>query len=569
VVTTTTDREQPRRQDSFELAGRRIHPDSLRVVQGGRSERLEPKTMQVLLYLAQHAERVVTRQELEDEIWEGRIVTEDAVTNAIGKLRRVFEDDARRPELIETIPKTGYRLLQRPVWSDIAAPQPGPAARSARERHVTMNPATVGAAVLSLLIIGLLAWWIWPPATDRQASMSPDGERPTLAVMPFENLGGDPEQDYFANGITADLITDLSKLSGLGVIGPSSVFGYRNSELQDERIGAELGADYVVRGSVQRAGERLRINTRLVEISSDQTVWAERYDRPLADVFEIQDQVSAGIVQALEIELGTAERDSLARRPTASVEAYDEFLRGLDLYGRRTRGDNELAREHFERAIALDPGFARAHSGLALVYARRAIDGWSDTPTTDLARAGALARKAEAIEPSNPQVQFVLSQVALFGGRHVEAIEAVEKAIAQDPNYADAYALRAWILNYAGRPDAALPSLERAIELNPLSRASYFDTLGEIRYVQGRYAEAAEALERALQINPAHTRAHTWLAATYAQMNRSEDAAWEVQEILALNPEFSISRMRYAFPFKDPLELELLLQGLRRAGLSP
>jgi adenylate cyclase len=566
--------EERARHGPFELAGRRIDPDTLRVSDGSRTERLEPKAMQVLVYLAQRAGEVVTRRELEERLWKGRIVTEDAVTNAIGKLRRVFEDDARHPQVIETIPKTGYRLLAEVVWIAPGAAQGETGGVSEAGR--TPAPARYGLAVAALTLLlglGALLWWVWPRSGvlpgSATTAMSPVADKPTLAVMPFRNLGGDPEQDYFADGITADLITDLSKLSGLRVIAPGSVFGFRHSELNNEKVGAELGVGYVVRGSVQRASDRLRINVRLVEVSSDQSIWADRFDRPLADVFRIQDEVSAGIVAALKIQLGATERDALARRPTASIEAYDAFLRGLDFYGRRTREDNELARGRFERAISLDPDFVRAHSGLALVDARRAIDGWSDTPTTDLARAGALARKSEQMDPSNPQVQFVLGQVALFNGEHVEAIEAVEKAIAQDPNYADAYALRAWILNYSGRPDAALPALEQAIDLNPLARASYSEILGEIRYVEGRYGQAADALEHALALNPTHSRAHIWLAAAYAELDRGEDAAWEVQEVLALDPEASLSRMTNAFPFKDPLELEQLLRALKRAGLPP
>jgi adenylate cyclase len=574
VVTISPGVEEQSRLGPFKLAGRHVDPDTLRVSDERHSERLEPKAMQVLVYLARHAGDVVTRRELEEQLWEGRIVTEDAVTNAIGKLRRVFEDDARNPQVIETIPKTGYRLLTEVVWAAPGATQGEVAGVSEAGGTPAPGRYVLTVAVLALLLaLGAALWWLWswPGGVTGSAAtaMSPIAGKPTLAVMPFRNLGDDPEQDYFSDGITADLITDLSKLSGLRIIAPSSVFGYRHSELNIEQIGAELGVGYVVRGSVQRASDRVRINVRLVEVSSDQSIWAERYDRPLADVFRIQDEVSTGIVDALKIQLGATERDALARPPTAGIEAYDAFLRGLDYYGRRTREDNEQARTHFERAIDLDPDFARAHSGLALVYSRRAIDGWSESPKTDLSRAEALARKAEQMDPSNPQVQFVLGQVALFGGEHVEAIEAVQKAIAQDPNYADAHALRAWTLNYAGRPDAALPALELAIGLNPLARASYSEILGEIRYVEGRYAEAVGALEQALALNPTHTRAHTWLAATYAELDRPEDATWEIQEVLALDPEASLSRMTYAFPFKDPLELEQLLSALRRAGLPP
>ena len=214
-----------------------------------------------------------------------------------------------------------------------------------------------------------------------------------------------------------------------------------------------LEVDYVVSGSVQRSGDRLRVNVQLIAVPVERALWAERYDGAMDDIFEVQDSITAAVIAALEIELAPPERAFLARRPTASTAAYDHNLRGLQDHGHRTRDQNLSARDQFRRATELDPSFARAYAGLALTHSRDATDGWTETPLSSLAQVADLAHQAAGMDPSLAQVHFVSGQVDLFRRRHVEAVEATERAIRVHPNYADAYALQAWILNYAGRPD--------------------------------------------------------------------------------------------------------------------
>ena len=525
--------------------------------------------MQVLVYLAEHAGRAVSRRELEAHIWTGRIVTEDAVTNTILKLRRAFGDDARNARVIETIPKTGYRLIAEVT----------PAAESHRETRaaaITSAPKRGKGLRLPLILAGgmslilCLLWWVWyQPGggrpTAEPARDSPD--RPALAILPFRNLGAAPQQDYFANGITADLITDLSKVSGLLVIAPGSVFAYKDSDAGPRQISAELDVDYVVVGSVQRSGELLRINVQLIEAKQEQALWGERYEGIMGDIFSVQDRLTAAVISALKVELEPREREFLARRPTASVAAYDHYLRGLEAHGHRSRDQNLLAKEHFLRAIELDPQVARAYTGLALTHSRDAIDGWTETPSQSLERAAELAQQAVRMNPSLPQVHFVSGQVDLFRHRHEQAIEATRRAIRVDPNYADAYALSAWVLNYVGRPHEALAAMERAMRLNPRPTASYLEVLGEIRFAQGRYNESVSVFESVLDINPNYTRARMWIAAALAHAGAGERAEWETIELMVLNPNVSLSRLGFAFPFKDERVLESLLEGLKKAGL--
>ena len=257
----------------------------------------------------------------------------------------------------------------------------------------------------------------------------------------------------------------------------------------------------------------------------------------------------------------------LARRPTTSVTAYDHYLRGLEEHGRRSSEQNRSARAHFERAIELDPRFARAYAGLALTHSRDAIDGWTLTPSRSIEQAAEWADRAAAMDPSLPQVHFVSGQVDLFRRRHREAVEATRRAIRVDPNYADAYALSAWILSYAGRPEDALAAMETAMRLNPRPTGSYLEVLGEIRFVQGRYAESADVFRQVLDINPAYTRARMWRAAALALAGEIDQAEWEADELRVLSPDFSLARLEFAFPFRDPRMLQRLLDGLREAGL--
>jgi Flp pilus assembly protein TadD len=318
---------------------------------------------------------------------------------------------------------------------------------------------------------------------------------------------------------------------------------------------------------VQRSGERLRANVQLMEAGGARTLWAERYEGALQDVFDMQDRLVSELIAALSVELAPLERESLARRSTTSVVAYDHYLRGVEAHGRRSREQNLLAREQFRTAIAIDPRFARAYAGLALTHSRDAIDGWVSTPWQSLEQAAELAAAAAALDSALPQVHFVSGQVDLFRRRHSEAIAATERAIAVNPSYADAYALRAWILNYAGRSDDALLAMEQALRLNPRPTASYLEVLGEIRFAQGRFADSVAVFERVLDINPNYARARMWLAAALAQAGALDEARWEATELAVLSPDFALEHLDFAFPFKDEHMLEVVLDGLRTAGL--
>jgi TolB-like protein len=410
-------------------------------------------------------------------------------------------------------------------------------------------------------------WWLLQ--TD-DASFRDDWTLPdhrSVAVFPFENLGVSPERDYFANGITGSLIADLSKVRGLLVIAPGSVVVDQRREPGSPELPLQLDVEYVVMGGVQRLRDRFRVNVQLVEVRDERAVWGERYDGAIEDVFVIQDKLTAEVIAALEVEMGPGEQESLARQPTASVSAYDEYLRGMQEHGHRTREQNQSAMAHFRGAIATDPTFASAYAGLAMAHSRNAIDGWTDTPSRSLELGLELAQKAAALDRSLPQAHFVVGQVELFRRQHVSAMEAAQRAIQSNPNYADAYALSAWILNYSGRSQDAMDAMQRAMRLNPRPPASYLEVLGEILFSQVRYAESAAVFQRVLEINPNYMRARMWHAVVLALAGETESAEWEAIELLMLNPGFSHANLEFAFPFKDPRVLDTLLDGLLRAGL--
>lgn len=552
----------------FKVAGSPVDPAGLRVTVGGSEIRLEAKAMQVLIYLAERAGRVVSRAELEEHIWPGRIVTEDSVIKAIAKLRRVFHDDAREPRVIETLPKSGYRLIAQvtrategerrtAVSSDIKGKP------ALRQRALPLKwIASLGVAVL------LLSFWsVLDRNSQDHASSSPLPERPSVAVIPFGNLGKAPDDDYFANGVTADLITDLSKLKGLLVIAPRTTFAYSDSGTEQALVPSGLDVDYLVTGSVQRLEQALRINVRLIEARGRRALWGERYAGGLGDVFVMQDQIATAVVAALEIELAPDEQKQLASRSTASIAAYDAYLRGLEAHGGRSESQNLIARRHFNEAVALDSEFAAAYAGLALTYSREAIDGWTSSPSKSLERAAQYAERAAGMDSLLPQVHFVTGQIRLFQGRHAEAVAAAERAIEVNPNYADAFALLAWTLNYAGRPEKAILALNMATRLNPRPPASYLEILGEIYFAQARYRDSANIFQNVLDINPAYLRARLWNAAALVRAGSRDLAEWEIEEALVASPQLALKRLASAFPFKDPRLQDTVLSSLRYAGL--
>lgn len=402
-------------------------------------------------------------------------------------------------------------------------------------------------------------------AEELTAPALPD--KPSIAVLPFVNLSHDPEQEYFSDGITEDLITDLSKLTGLFVISRNSVFVYKDKAIKPEDVSHELGVRYMLEGSVRKAGNRVRITAQLIDATWDYHLWAERYDRELQDIFELQDEVTQKIVAALAVKLTVAEQQRLRRPPTENLDAYDCYLRGLEYYFRRTQDANLQARQLFEQAIQLDPQFATAYAYLGRTHLTDLAFQWSQDPDS-LERVFTLGQQAVALDDSQPTAHETLAYAYIGKKQHAEAIREAQKAVELDPNSADAYATLGEVLSFAGQAEDGLPFIQKAMRLNPRYPVPYLWALGYASYLTGRIDEALVIAKRILIRNPDHQTAHVLLTVIYSELDRLEEARAEAAEILRISPHFSLEAIKQRMPQKDQAALRRYIEGLRKAGLE-
>jgi adenylate cyclase len=384
-------------------------------------------------------------------------------------------------------------------------------------------------------------------------------------VLPFDNLSRDPDQDYFSDGLTKDLITDLSQLSALFVTSRHAVFRYKGRPAPPRQVAKDLGVRYVLEGSIRRAVNRVRINAQLIDAATGFHLWAQRYDRDLEDIFALQDEITRAIVAALEVHLSPRERAGIERRYTDDLEAYDLFLQAREGVWRRTREGAAQARTSLERAIALDPTFAAAHALLAEICRSEWWYGWRDDEAA-LDHALELAQKGVALDESLPFAHMFLGWIHLCRKEHDQAIAEAKRCLALDPNSAEGHARLGHTLDFAGRPAEGLPLIEQAMRLDPHYPTMYLFWLGHAFHSLERYDEAAAACRRVISRSPDFYFGHFYLAAVYAQQGRVAEVKAEKE---ALRPDASRWAERRArhLPFKDPAALARLLDGLRKAGL--
>ena len=393
-------------------------------------------------------------------------------------------------------------------------------------------------------------------------------EKPSIAVLPFDNMSGDPEQDYFSDGITEDIITDLSKISGLFIIARNSAFAYKGKVGDVQRVSRELGVRYVLEGSVRKAGGRVRITAQLVDGRTGGHLWAERYDRDLTDIFAVQDEVTDEIVSTLSLKLTAAERGRGPAQDTDNPEAYDYLLRGRGQLLRATRQGNAEARRMFEKARELDPAYASAYARLAQAHTQEMMQGWSESPAESLDRAYAFSEQALALDDSSPLVHGVLAYVCLWRREHARAMAEAERAIALDANNADSYNALASILTFVGEPEKSLPLMERAMRLNPHYLGEYIAALGHAHFVMRRYEDAVAAFKRGIVRNPDFMPNHLLLAASYAKLGKQADARAEVTESKRLSPGISGGMAAAMLPYRRVGDLDHVRDALQKAGLA-
>ena len=536
----------------------RIFPSENLVHCDGQPVQLEPKAMALLVYLAQHAGRTISREQLFAAVWPDVIVSDDTLTQAVTKLRKAFRDDAKNSRYIQTVPKAGYRLTApvRFTPDDATAPQ----ADSRRRLQWGLI-----AALILVVSVGVSLIMTDRSARDVQerkssAPAKPD-ELPTLMVEPFNLLGEDRSQVYLAQGLTHDLITDLSKLSGLLVIGSRSIMG------QKLEPAAVNPAGYRVQGEVQRIDRELRVHVHLTDARTGRQIWSERYRRPVDKLIQMQEAMSRQIVASLSIKVNEEEMRRLAHRYTVNVQAYELFLQGQSLLLARQRADNERAAQLFRQAIDLDPSFARAYGGLALSFAADFRNRWAADDIVALQRAQAMARTALEIDPEIPEVYWVLAYVSTQRRQHDQAIGLLSKAISIDQSFADAYALMGGIKTYIGRPAESLGLVRSAIRLNPDAGYLYHLLLGRAYYFLDEMELATINLREALDRNATNLEARVYLAAVLASGGDPDAALWEREEILALDADFQAREWLRTYPMSDAAQSERLLKALTKLRL--
>jgi len=544
-------------QDSFKVGDWIVEADLNQISAPGRMVKLEPKAMGVLICLAHKPGQVVSREALLSQLWPGVVVGDDSLSQVITKLRKALGDDPERPTYIHTVTKRGYRLV---------APVVRPAGNSSSPDRQRRRPgrwmavgATLGLLAAGLWLAGAQHLWRSPPG----ANPAPDvAQLPTVAIAPFEALGKDPQELLLARGIAADLLTDLAKSSGLSVIGFSPMEGRAGSEAT-----GHAEARYLVSGTVQRIDGRLRMHIYLTEQSSGKQLWSERFDRDLTDLFAIQDELGPKIVGILPAKVSEAELRRMAQRHTRNLQAYEYFQRGQAALLVRQGSGNEAARQMFLRAIDLDKTFARAYSGLALTYAADYRNRWTPADAGSLERAFELARTANEINPDVPETYWALAYVHAQRREHEQALKYLERSVSLYPSFADGYALMASIKTYAGEPAAGIPLMRTAMRLNPGSGYLYFLVLGRAYFFLGDLEQARINLEEALKRNPEYLETHIYMAAVEMLQGDRPAAAWESDEIRALEPRFAAERWLESYPMTDGKQREKILLALRPLGL--
>ncbi|MFA9420459.1 MAG: adenylate/guanylate cyclase domain-containing protein, partial [Gammaproteobacteria bacterium] len=703
--------------------------------------------MDLLVYMSQRPGEVLTREEMEENVWQGMVIGYDALTNAIIKLRKAFDDSARNPTIIETLPKKGYRLIAElsfpessdnsvrhqnierkltailyadvvgysrlteqdeegthqlvsayldaisqaivhhngnvvhyagdAVLADFATVidavscaadiQRDLAARNARQAadqvvqfriginlgdvivdrddiygegvnvaarlesladpggicisesvrstvghklpfsyeflgeqmvkniaepirayRVLLSPEAGKAipqkvmhrwrtllGIILLVVVVISATWIvrdmWlivPPVVGPAAPALPD--KPSIAVLPFVNTGNEAEHAYFSDGITDDLITDLSNISGLFVISRNSTFRYKGRAVDAKQVASTLGVRYLLEGSVRRSGDRVRINTQLIDGTTGGQIWARRYDGSLQNVFELQDQVTTQIITALALQLTPRDEAQRAIFETTNVAAYDEFLKGWEQYRHFTRESFSRAEMHFRNVLELDPNYSRAHAALALVYWQTSQNKWHENRgTTQTGWARARLELDKSMANPTPLAHSLMSAMFLYNRRYEEAITEAQRAIDLNTNNPAGYLALANAMGFAGQSIGAVEVVKKAIRLDPNYSAPYLSVLGRVQYDLGDFDEAIDNLERSVLGNPRDRKPLITLIAAYGQLGQLDKAVSAFDQLNnQLQTEnkrtLTIDWIKYLFPYREKLVREHLLEGLRK-----
>jgi TolB-like protein len=499
-----------------------------------------PQVFDLLAYLVQNRQRVVTKDDLLDSVWTGRIVSESTLTSYINAARKAVGDSGEQQSLIRTVARKGFRFVGEvtegmPVGTGMTKSSPLPA-----------------------------------PEAVRDGSALPLPDKPSIAVLPFQNLSDDPAQEYFTDGIVEDIITALSRMRWLFVIARNSSFTYKGRAVDVKQVGRELGVRYIVEGGVRKAANRIRIAGQLIDASTGTNIWADLFEGTVEDIFKLQDQMTISVVGAISPKLEQAEIDRAKRKPTESLDAYDIYLRAMSSFYRRSNDANNEALRLFHKAIELDPGFASAYGMAAWCYAWRKMNGWMTDRSQESAEAIRLARQAVALGSDDAVALTRAADVLAFVAQDLDgSMILFDRALLLNPNLAVAWYMSGWKRAYRGELELAIENLAYAMRLSPLDPTQYHMQVGMAfaHLLSGHYDEACSWVEKAFRIEPNYLPGAAVAAASYALAGRTDQARSTMERVRQIDPSLRISNLRDWFPLRRPQDFARWAEGLRAAGL--
>ncbi|MXN45569.1 tetratricopeptide repeat protein [Shinella kummerowiae] len=519
-----------------------LDPERRELMLRGQAVALGPQAFDLLLHLITHRDRVTSKDDLLEAVWGGRIVSESTITSHINAVRRAIGDSGEEQRLVRTVARKGFRFV-----GDITS----------SEAEEGRQPEGVGDKDGFSATVGV-------------SSPLPLPDKPSITVLPFQNLSGDPEQQYFTDGVVEDIITALSRVRWLFVIARNSSFTYKDRIVDVKDVGRELGVRYVLEGSVRKSANRVRITGQLLDATTGAHLWAERFEGAFDDIFDLQDRVAQSVVGAIAPQLERAEIERAKRKPTESLDAYDYYLRGVASLHIGTRTAIDTALPLFSRAIERDPEFASAYGGAAWCYFWRKLNGWMADPAKEVAEGMRLARLA---------VEFGRNDaVALTRGGHALAhltgdldggIALIDRARLLNPNFATAWFLGGVLRIFRGETDSAVENLTHAVRLSPLDPEMFRIQAGMAlaHFSAGRYDSALASAEDALGNLPSLLVTVAIVAASHALAGRLEDAQKAMERLQALDPSLSLANLKDWLPIRRPEDLARFSEGLRLAGL--
>jgi TolB-like protein/Tfp pilus assembly protein PilF len=517
----------------FLFADHTLDTDTRELRRNGEAIAVQPLVFDLLVHLIENRERVVTREDLLAALWDGRTVADSTLATHINAARRAVGDSGDAQKLIRTVARKGLRFVGE-VQTVPAGAVPAPAA-----------------------------------SPSPRLAASPDPGRPAIAVLAFNNMSGEGSQDYFSDGISEDLITALSKLRWFFVVARNSSFSYRGRAVPMRQLADELGVDYVVEGSVRKDGNRVRITVQLIDITTGSHVWAERYDRELADVFAVQDEITEAIVAAIEPQLYAAENFRARRKAPENLDAWELVMRALSHFWRMTREDNTAAQKLLEQAIAIDPNYAQALAVLAVSRTFGARMGWEDTQASAefAERAGMTAIRADG---EDPWAHVALGAAYSYLGRIEDALACYETAISLNPSFSLAHGYYSLVLSWNGRFREGAEAAHRALNLSPRDpfSAIFYGVAAYAAYVERDYAEAIRLSRESIRLRADFVGSYRVIVAAAGMADNKEVARTMLPELRRVHPDISLAWVAQQLPLPLVEEREHFLEGLRRAGLG-